>query len=979
MRRIAMLALVVTVASCAEGIAPDGGLPEGVLPDGGLTEGVIPDGGKPVGGNSDGGVETTSTYSVTGAVKGPGQSNAALTLQGANTPRTVTSNASGEFQFLNVPAGDYTLTAFKKGFVYSPSTQPVKVVSADVKVTDMGSVAEQAGYAVSGAVTGDLTAKVLLTLTQEGVTVGTTFSSDVGVYRLDGVADGTYTMTPSLAGYTFTPVSRPLKMEGKAITGLDFTMKAVPYALSGTISGDVKAGVALSLVGNGKKLEATTDATGVYSIAGATDGTYTLTPSLVEYTFTPASRSVTVAGKAMTGQDFTATGVPHAVGGTVSGDIKAGVAFTLVGNGKSLTGTTDGTGAFSIAGATNGTYTLTPSLAGYAFTPATRTVTVVGAVVAGQDFTSNAVLSAVSGAISGDVKAGVILSLVGNGKQLNATTDASGTFTVAGATMGTYTLTPSLVGYTFTPATRTVTMAGAAVGGQDFTVQAVPYAVSGIVSGDVKAGVVLSLVGNGRTLNGMSDTNGVFTVANATAGTYTLTPSLAGYTFTPASLTVTVVGANVTGQGFTSAALKFSVSGTVSGDAPTGVLLKLSQNGATDLTTLTASGGAFRFDGALAGSYTLTPTLEGYTFTPASRSVVVSGATVTAQDFTSKAEKSAVSGTLSGDIKEGVTLILSGNGEILPVTTDANGAYSISGAKNGTYTLTPSRPGYAFTPPSWVVVLSGGAAIPKHDFISRVAKPTLSGTVSGSVTAYVNIIIEGDKETLSTTTDSRGSYSIDLPRNGTYTVRPNYARFDFTPESRVVTMSGAQVSGQDFSSYPGRIIVSGIVSGDIKEGVTITLEGPWETLTATTDSTGAFSARVKQNAMYTLKPSYPGYSFAPLSKIASMNSDSRAGMNFTATKMKGAVSGVLRGDIKAGVTFTLVGNGKSLSATTDKSGYFYIADVPYGTYTLAPNASGFAFTPPSRTVVLGTPSAGGQVFESRSTTCIGVFCVFDYR
>ena len=776
MKRIAMLALVVTVASCAEGNAPDGG--------------VVDDGG----GNS-------ATYSVTGSVTGPGQANAALTLQGTGTPRTTTSNASGGFQFLAVPAGDYTLTVTQKGYVYTPPTQAVKVASANVKAADISSAAEQTGSAVSGTVSGDVKAKVLLTLTQNGATVGTTFSSDVGAYRLDGVADGTYTLTPSLAGYTFTPASQPVTVAGKAITAQEFVAKAMPNAVSGTVSGDVKLGVTLKLVGNGKELTATTDAAGVYSIADATDGTYTLTPSLAGYTFTPASKPVTVAGKAVPAQDFVATGVPYTVGGTVGGDVKQGVTLTLVGNGKKLEATTDSNGVFSVANATAGTYTLTPSLAGYAFTPASRTVPVTGANVTGQVFTSTAVPNAVSGVVSGDVKQGVTLKLAGNGKELTATTDATGTFTVANATTGTYTLTPSLAGYTFTPASLTVTVVGAAVGGQNFTSKAVPYAVSGAVSGDVKAGVTLTLAGNGLSLTATTDATGAFSVANATVGSYTLTPSRAGYTFTPASKPVTVVGASVTGQDFTSAALKYAVGGTVSGEAPAGVRLTLSRSGATDLTTLTATGGAFRIDGAVDGVYTLTPSLAGYSFTPASTTVTVAGAAVTGQAFTSKALTYAVSGTVSGDVKAGVIFTLVGNGKSLSGTTDGTGAFSIAGATNGAYTLTPSLTGYTFSPASTTVTVSG-AAVAGQSFVSKTvasaATNAVSGTVSGDIKAGVAFTLDGNGKSLPGTTDATGAFSIAGVADGTYTLKPTLAGYAFMPATRTVTVAGAAVTGQDF-------------------------------------------------------------------------------------------------------------------------------------------------------------------------------------
>ncbi|MCM8759130.1 MAG: cohesin domain-containing protein [Candidatus Omnitrophica bacterium] len=56
---------------------------------------------------------------------------------------------------------------------------------------------------------------------------------------------------------------------------------------------------------------------------------------------------------------------------------------------------------------------------------------------------------------------------------------------------------------------------------------------------------------------------GVYTFSDLAPGTYTITPQLTGYVFTPATRTVTVTNANVTGQNFTGDALA-SVSGTVS-------------------------------------------------------------------------------------------------------------------------------------------------------------------------------------------------------------------------------------------------------------------------------------------------------------------------------------------------------------------------------------------------------------------------------
>ena len=278
MKRIAMLALVVMAASCVGGNSPDGG-----------------DGG-------DGGI--TATYSVTGAVTGPGLDKAVLTLQGTGASRTATSSADGGYQFLDVSVGSYTLAVAQKGFAYTPSSQVVRVATSNVRVSNITSITAQNLSAVSGAVSGDVTAGVLLTLSKTGGTDATVLTATGGAFRLDGVVDDSYTLTPSLAGYTFSPATRTVKVAGTAVTSQNFTSAAVPNAVSGTITGDAKAGVTLTLAGTAGTFTGKSDTSGAFTVAGAKAGTYTLTPSLAGYAFFPATRTVTVARTAVSGQDF---------------------------------------------------------------------------------------------------------------------------------------------------------------------------------------------------------------------------------------------------------------------------------------------------------------------------------------------------------------------------------------------------------------------------------------------------------------------------------------------------------------------------------------------------------------------------------------------------------------------------------------------------------------------------------------------------
>lgn len=207
-------------------------------------------------------------------------------------------------------------------------------------------------------------------------TVGTTFTSDAGL------SPNTQYCYKVLAIDTSANNS-PLSSQACATT------QPLPtYAISGqvTASGVGLAGVTVATTGG----TATTDASGNYSIAGLQNGAYTVTAAAIGYTLSSA-QSVAVSGANVTGINFTATVVPatYTISGTITrnGSPLSGVAVTLTGSGSNST-TTNASGVYTFTGVQNGSYTLTPSLSGYLFTPASQLVTVNGANIT-QDFTGS--------------------------------------------------------------------------------------------------------------------------------------------------------------------------------------------------------------------------------------------------------------------------------------------------------------------------------------------------------------------------------------------------------------------------------------------------------------------------------------------------------------------------------------------------------------------------------------------------------------
>ncbi len=182
-------------------------------------------------------------------------------------------------------------------------------------------------------------------------------------------------------------MSSSVTVNGANVTGQNFT--GTTFSISGTVtSGGIPlTGVAMVLSGPSSRTT-TTDSSGNYTFAIVGNGSYTVTPSKVSYVFSPASRSVTVNGASVTGQNFTAT--TFSISGTVTsgGSPLAGVVMILSGTANKTT-TTDSSGNYTFTTVGNGSYTVTPSKVGYVFSPANRPVSVSGSNDTGQDFTAN--------------------------------------------------------------------------------------------------------------------------------------------------------------------------------------------------------------------------------------------------------------------------------------------------------------------------------------------------------------------------------------------------------------------------------------------------------------------------------------------------------------------------------------------------------------------------------------------------------------
>jgi hypothetical protein len=427
------------------------------------------------------------------------------------------------------------------------------------------------------------------------------------------------TVTPTLAGYTFTPASRTYSSLQVDQTGQSYTAVG-PVEVSGTVLLGTSglAGVTMAgLPGN-----PVTDSDGHYTATVPPGWSGTVTPTLAGYSFTPPTRTYSNLEADRVAEDYTAVG-PVSVSGTVTlgGSGLAGV--TMAGlPGRPVT---DAQGHYTAVVTYGWSGTATPTLAGYSFTPSSRTYSNLTSNRKNQDYTSVWSVN-VSGIVTlgGVGLPGVTMS----GLPGSPVTDGQGHYT-APLTLGwSGTATPTLAHHAFTPPSRTYTNVTTAQSGQDYVAVKLA-AISGTVTlgGAGLQGVTIA----GLPGNPVTDAAGHYSVTVEAGWSGTATPSLAGHAFTPPARVYTSVQVDQADQDY-SARTALTVCGTVafSGAGLPGVTIAgLPGNPVTD------AAGNYCASVPVGWSGTATPTLAGYSFTPPSRGFTALAADQAGQDFSS--------------------------------------------------------------------------------------------------------------------------------------------------------------------------------------------------------------------------------------------------------------------------------------------------------------------------------------------------------
>jgi hypothetical protein len=302
--------------------------------------------------------------------------------------RSTFSTSDGTWQLNDVPAGSYTINASKFDLAFTRSFAAPLMVSANTTMLDF-TAAPRPGYSISGRVTAG--AGVAGVVVSDGSRTATTNSN--GDFTLAAVPNGQYTLTATKAGWTFVISGRnPVEVLGGNVTGINF------FAQGQSLNGQLPANLATAPVVTDGYRTATatrgnTNQPWSYYLSGVPNGTWNVTATSPGVTLEPSgfTNPVTVAGMSVNGLNFQIQGMTTTF--AITGTARTGgtpLPGVTVSDGTRAS-TTDSLGRYVISGVPAGTFTLTPTRAGYTFAPATRMATVTTANVTGIDFDTTVV------------------------------------------------------------------------------------------------------------------------------------------------------------------------------------------------------------------------------------------------------------------------------------------------------------------------------------------------------------------------------------------------------------------------------------------------------------------------------------------------------------------------------------------------------------------------------------------------------------
>ena len=632
-------------------------------------------------------------------------------------------------------------------------------------------------------------------------------------------------------------------------------------------------------------------------------------------------------------------------------------------------GLTDASGNFSFPNFAPGSYTITVTASNY------QTTSISAQVVSDQTTAVAMTLQGNPGTLSGVVVdssssqpvSGVVIDLL-QGLNLVATTqtDASGQYLLPQLAPGSYTLRATAPNYQVSSQGVIISAGGTPT--ENLSLNILPSTLTGVVidaeTSEVIAGAVVNLLqGNALITNTLTDVDGNFNLNGLAPGSYSIQVSSANYQTHLAGETVaTNQTVNVlislqpnpgSIQGIVADSLHQPITGAT-------VIVDILQGNILVAQTLTDNNGFYSIPNLGEGNYVIKASATH--FQTATQGIVVRSGQVTVANFTLAANPGSLTGVISDastalGIAGVQVTVFSGPVNVGAASTDSSGTYLISGLPPGSYTLSASIDTYQSA-------LTTATVSSNVTTTANIALQSNPGTLSGIITdnqgallvgAIINVSANG-VSIASAVSSGNGTYQISGLPPGTYIVTVTGAGYQTVAIG--VTVQSGQVVTQNILLAPNPGQIHGNVLDDntelpIANAVVQLLHNNVIVTTVLSDAQGEFLIQNLSPGTYLVRISAAGYQTTLLSALVFSNQTAEVHAELLGNP--GALQGTITdgsAQFLAGVRVQLFQNGMFISETlTDSTGFYVIAGLAPGNYTVIAGGQGFALLTASALVL----------------------------
>ncbi|MBE2250008.1 MAG: hypothetical protein IAE78_10690, partial [Myxococcus sp.] len=299
--------------------------------------------------------------------------------------------------------------------------------------------------------------------------------------------------------------------------------------------------------------------------------------------------------------------------------------------------------------------------------------------------------------------------------------------------------------------------------------------------------------------------------------------------------------------------------------------------------------------------------------------------------------------------------------------TDSNGDYVLVGVTPTSTTVTASKPGWTLSPAFTNPVTVPAMGAPNIDFNAIRAGFGIFGNVTAVGQPLQGVTISAGAYT--TVSNAQGNYQLTNVPNGQYTLTARAMpgqSFRLVNCTNPVVVNGNAVSGCNFLEEV--VPVSGIVNGTM--GPHTVSDGVRSVQTSLMGASWAFTFPRVPAGSYNFVATAPNQRITPMfMNPVTVGSMPVSNLIFNAAAsaeplwlIRGAIDEAGAPLLSTEVRATQDDGGIVSTGTTDGLGRYVLANVPEGSWTVAPFKPGFTFAPMTRTVVLDGGDVGGQDF-----------------